>query len=66
MYPNSKEEEKAILKARIQMHERFREPNGGRRSNDGLPCACMRMHAFAQLECMLCLVDSVELGRSNV
>ena len=40
-YPNSKEEEKAILNARIQIHERVREPNWGWRSIDELLCACM-------------------------
>ena len=36
-YPNSKEEEeKAILNARIQIHERVKEPNWGRRSIDEL------------------------------
>ena len=40
-YPSSKEEEKAILNARIQIHERVKEPNWGRRSIDRLLCACM-------------------------
>ena len=47
-YPNSKEEEKAILNAWIQIHERVREPNWGRRSIDELLCACMHApHAAA-------------------
>ena len=40
-YPNSKEEEKAILNALIQICERVTEPNWGRRSIDELSCACM-------------------------
>ena len=35
-----KDEEKAILNAQIQIHERVREPNWGRRSIDELLCAC--------------------------
>ena len=64
-YPNSKAEEKAIPYARIQLHERVREPNWGWRSIDGRCCVHACMHAQLHLQCMLCLVNSVELGTSN-
>ena len=48
-YPNSKEEEKAILNARIQIHERVTEPNGGRRPIDELLCACMHARAICNI-----------------
>ena len=52
-YPSSKEEEKAILNARIQIHERVKEPNWGRCSIDELLCACMHaLRAAAELQCM--------------
>ena len=68
-YPNSKEEEKAILNARIQVHERVSEPNGGRRPIDELLCACMGhacMHVhYAQLQlCML--FQSIALNWARV
>ena len=62
-YPNSKEEEKAILNAGIQIHERVREPNWGRRSIDQLLCACM--HSLRAAAVHAGLVNSIELGTSN-
>ena len=67
-YSNSKEEEKAILKARIQIHERVTEPNGGRRSIDELLCACMHARAIcaaAAAAVHAFSVNSAELGTSN-
>ena len=66
-YPNSKEEEKTILNARIQIHERVTEPNGGRRPID-LLCACMHARALcaaAAAAVHAFSVNSAELGTSN-
>ena len=65
-YPNSKEEEKVILNARIQIHERVSEPNGGRRPIDELLCACMRARALCAAAAVHAFsVNSAELGTSN-
>ena len=67
-YPNSKEEEKAILNARIQIHERVTEPNGGRRpiSIDELLCACMHARALCAAAAVHAFsVNSAKLGTSN-
>ena len=54
-YLSSKEKEKAILNARIQIQERVKQPNWGRRSIDELLCACMHaLRAAAELQCTLC------------
>ena len=67
-YPNCKEEKKAILNARIQLHERVTEPNGGRRPIDELLCACMHARALfvaAAAAVHVFSVISTELGTSN-
>ena len=67
-YPNSKEEEKAILNARIQIHERVTEPNGGRRPIDELLCACMHARALCAAAAAAVhpfSVNSAELGTNN-
>ena len=62
-YPNSKEEEKAILNARIQIHERVTEPNGGRRPIDELLCACM--HARALCAAAAAAVHAFSVNSAN-
>ena len=65
-YPNSKEEEKGILNAQIQIHERVTEPNGGRRPIDELLCACMHARALCAAAAVHAFsVNSAELGTSN-
>ena len=65
-YPNSKEEEKANLNARIQVHERVSEPNGGRRPIDELLCACMHARALCAAAAVHAFsVNSAELSTSN-
>ena len=59
-YPNSKEEEKAILNARIQIHERVSESRtkaDDRPTNYWQYCvhACMHVH-YAQLQLQLCML----------
>ena len=58
-YPSSKEEEKAILNARIQILERVKEPNWGRRSIYRLLCACM--HALRR-SCGVAVHDLLALS----
>ena len=66
-YPNSKEEKKAILSARIQIHERVRAAL--RPTTDRRPVLCACMHARALCAAAATVhafsVNSVELGTSN-
>ena len=67
-FPNYKEEEKAILNARIPIQEPVTEPNGGRRPIDELLCACMHARALcaaAAAAVHAFSVNSAELGTSN-
>ena len=66
-YPNSKEEEKAILNARIQLYERVTEPNGGRRPIDELLCACMHARALCAAAAAACMLfQSIALNWARV